>query len=298
MTILSTDDADLYYELHGEGPPLVLIHGASGTHLSWWQQVAELRYHYSCLIYDLRGYGRSRPKGDYDPGDGHQHYRDLARLIEHVGFGGEKVSLIGASLGTAPALYFAAEHPARVDKLVLVCGPGGAATPRITASWAERAERMRTRGQELARRIESGGPVIATPGVPPIRSRGEMERFAVAYHPYGPVGEAMHLDFPALTFLYAEIMASAEGPPTAKTIPVFASRPVTPVEATKLDFPVLVVGGTEDPLFAAAELTEVAALFPKGRCELFKGAGHLCYYERPRRFNDLVAAFLRGGGGR
>ena len=55
-----------------------------------------------------------------------------------------------------------------------------------------------------------------------IRSAGEMERFAVAYHPYGPVGEAMHLDFPALTFLYAEIMASSDGPPTAQTLP--ASR--------------------------------------------------------------------------
>jgi pimeloyl-ACP methyl ester carboxylesterase len=41
-------------------------------------------------------------------------------------------------------------------------------------------------------------------------------------------------------------------------------------------------------------LREVASLFPNGRCDLFKGAGHLAYYERPRRFNDLVMAFLRG----
>ena len=34
MTLLRTDDAELYYELHGDGPPLVLIHGASGTHLA------------------------------------------------------------------------------------------------------------------------------------------------------------------------------------------------------------------------------------------------------------------------
>lgn len=43
MSFLNVDGAELYYELHGEGPALVLIHGASGTHLSWWQQVAELR---------------------------------------------------------------------------------------------------------------------------------------------------------------------------------------------------------------------------------------------------------------
>lgn len=295
MTILSIDETDLYYELHGEGPPLVFIHGASGTHLSWWQQVAELRYYYSCLIYDLRGYGRSRPKKPYDAGDGHLLLRDLEALIEHVGFGGQKLNLMGSSLGTAPALHFAVEHPARMEKLVLVCGTGGAVTPRIAAAAAERRKRLEERQRELQARFKSGDAPISARGVPPVRSPGEKERFAVAYHPYGPVGEAMHLDFPALTFLYAEIMASAEGPPTAKVMPVFDSRPVTAQEAGKLDFPVLVIGGTEDPLFAAEELEEVAKMFPRGECNLFEGAGHLAYFERPRRFNDAVLAFLRAG---
>lgn len=289
MTILSAEGCELYYELHGEGPPLVLIHGASGTHLSWWQQVAELRHHFSCLIYDLRGYGRSRPNGDYDPGDGHAHVRDLERLIQQVGFEG-KVSLMGASLGSAPALQYAAEHPEQVDKLILACGPGCVSTPRIDAAWEERRKRMQARYKQLDK---PDAPSTMPKGVPPVRSPGEKERFAVAYHPYGPVGEAMHLDFPALTFLYAEIMASAGGPPTHSTFPVFSTRPVRAEQAKTLVFPVLVVGGTEDPLFAPAELEEVANLFPNGRCVLFKGAGHLAFYERPRRFNDLVLEFLR-----
>lgn len=289
MSILNVDGAELYYELHGEGPALVLIHGASGTHLSWWQQVAELRYHFSCLIYDLRGYGRSRPTGPYDAGDGNAHFHDLARLIEHVGFR-EKVSVMGASLGSAPALHYAAEHPDRIDKLILCCGPGCVSTPLIQAGWEERKKRMLARYKQVDA-TESPLPK----GIPPVRSPGEKERFATAYHPYGPVGEAMHLDFPALTFLYAEIMASAGGPPTPSTFPVFSARPVTREEAAALKFPVLVIGGTEDPLFSVAELEEVAALFPNGRCNLFKGAGHLAFYERPRRFNDAVIRFLKGG---
>ncbi|OGA56361.1 MAG: hypothetical protein A3G81_34365 [Betaproteobacteria bacterium RIFCSPLOWO2_12_FULL_65_14] len=289
MSILNVDGAELYYELHGEGPALVLIHGASGTHLSWWQQVAELRYHFSCLIYDLRGYGRSRPTGPYDAGDGNAHFHDLARLIEHVGFR-EKVSVMGASLGSAPALHYAAERPDRIDKLILCCGPGCVSTPLIQAGWEERKKRMLARYKQVDA-TESPLPK----GIPPVRSPGEKERFATAYHPYGPVGEAMHLDFPALTFLYAEIMASAGGPPTPSTFPVFSARPVTREEAAALKFPVLVIGGTEDPLFSVAELEEVAALFPNGRCNLFKGAGHLAFYERPRRFNDAVIRFLKGG---
>jgi len=89
-------------------------------------------------------------------------------------------------------------------------------------------------------------------------------------------------------------MASAGGPPTPQTFPVFSTRPVTAEDAACRGFPLLVVGGTEDPLFSVAELQEVASLFPNGRCELFKGAGHLAYYNRPRRFNVLVMAFLDG----
>ena len=288
MSFLTLDGVELYYELHGEGPPLVLIHGASGTHLSWWQQVAELRYHFSCLIYDLRGYGRSKPTGQYDPGDGNAHFRDLDQLIEHAGFGNTKVNVMGASLGSAPALHYAAEHPDRINKLILCCGPGCVSTPRIQAGWDERRKRMQARYKQVD---ASESPMPK--GVPPVRSPGEKERFAVAYHPYGPVGEAMHLDFPALTFLYAEIMASAGGPPTPSTFPVFSTRPVTGEEAAKLEFPLLVIGGTEDPLFPVAELEEVASLFPNGRATFFKGAGHLAFYERPRRFNDAVLEFLK-----
>jgi pimeloyl-ACP methyl ester carboxylesterase len=145
MTLLRTDDAELYYELHGDGPPLVLIHGASGTHLAWWQQVAELRHHFSCLIYDLRGYGRSRALAELDPADGEAHVRDLAALIDHTGLGREPLNLMGASLGSAPALRFAADHPDRIARLLLCCGPGCVSTPRIDQGWAERIARMQAR---------------------------------------------------------------------------------------------------------------------------------------------------------
>mgnify|MGYP006180470141 CR=1 FL=1 len=129
----------------------------------------------------------------------------------------------------------------RVARLILCCGPGNVSTPRLQAGWQERKERMQARYRQVD---ASASPLPK--GVPPVRSPGEKERFAAAYHPYGPVGEAMHLDFPALTFLYAEIMASAGGPPTPSTFPVFATRPVTEEEAAKLQFPVLVIGGTPE----------------------------------------------------
>jgi pimeloyl-ACP methyl ester carboxylesterase len=295
MSFLKLDGVDLYYELHGEGPPVVFIHGASGTHLSWWQQIAELRHHFSCLIYDQRGYGKSRPTGPYNVGDGRLLYNDLRSLIGHVGFGAEKVSVVGASLGTAPALHYAMEHRDRIDRLVLVCGVGGTVTPLISVGWEQRYSRMKARQQGLPTGQPQLGGASRRGRVPPIRSAGEFERFAVAYHPYGPVGQTMHMDSPAITFLYAEIMAMAGGPPTVETLPCFKSRPVTAEEASTVQFPVLVVGGTEDPLFPPPELEEVGRLFPQGRTNLFKGAGHAAYYERANRFNDLVLDFLKHG---
>jgi pimeloyl-ACP methyl ester carboxylesterase len=175
-----------------------------------------------------------------------------------------------------------------------VCGVGGVQTPLTIAGSEQRTARMKARQKE----IQSSQPSTVSVGtrrVPPVRSPGERERFAVAYHPYGPVGEAMHLDMPALGFLYAELMANTGAPPTVDLRPCLQARPVTPEEAATVDFPVLIVGGTEDSLYAPAEFEIAAGLFPKGRVNLFKGAGHAAYFERPRRFNDLVLDFLRDG---
>src|ERR1700733_8402191 len=110
MSLLRAHGVDLYYELHGDGPPVVFVHGASATHLTWWQQIAFMRHRFSCLIYDQRCFRLSRPSEPYDVGDGTLLYGDLSRLIEHVGFDREKINVIGASLGSAPALHFAMEH--------------------------------------------------------------------------------------------------------------------------------------------------------------------------------------------
>lgn len=291
MSFLNLDGVDLYYEMHGEGPPVVFIHGASGTHLIWWQQIAELRHHFTCLIFDQRGFGRSRPTRPYDVGDGHLLYQDLSALIDHVGLGAEKLSIIGASLGTGPALHYAMRHRDRMDKLALVCGAGGVRTSLTVAGSNERSARMKARQEELA----AVQPSVGARRVPPVRSPGEFERFAVAYHAYGPVGEAMHLDSPSLGFLYAELMANTGAPATLDLRRCFDANPVTAQDAASVEFPVLVVGGSEDQLFPPAQLAEVASVFPHGRLNLFKGAGHAAYFERARRFNDVMIAFLRDG---
>ncbi len=54
---VSLGEFELYYEVHGEGPPVVFAHGAGGTHLSWWQQIPVLSEHFRCVTFDHRGFG-------------------------------------------------------------------------------------------------------------------------------------------------------------------------------------------------------------------------------------------------
>ena len=95
MPFLALDGCDLYYELHGSGPPLVFAHGLGGNHLTWWQQVPHFQDRYTCVVFAQRGFGRSKVHaGEPDP---EAFADDLAALIDHLGF--EDVRLVAQSMG-------------------------------------------------------------------------------------------------------------------------------------------------------------------------------------------------------
>ena len=60
MPFVNTDNAKVYYETHGEGPPVVLAHGAGGNTLVWWQQIAHFARRHKVVAFDHRGWGRSQ----------------------------------------------------------------------------------------------------------------------------------------------------------------------------------------------------------------------------------------------
>ena len=60
MPFVNTDNAKIYYESHGEGSPIILAHGAGGNTLVWWQQIAHFAAGYKVVVFDHRGWGRSK----------------------------------------------------------------------------------------------------------------------------------------------------------------------------------------------------------------------------------------------
>ena len=109
------DGAELYYEKHGKGPPLFLVPGLGGDGRWWGENVATLAKHFTVVVHDHRGTGRSTlSRITYSV---EQMAGDALQLIDGLGF--DKVHWCGHSTGGAMGQVLAIEHAARIDRLVL-----------------------------------------------------------------------------------------------------------------------------------------------------------------------------------
>ena len=109
------DGADLYYEMTGSGPPLFLVPGLGGDGRFWQSNVAGLAQHFTVVVHDHRGTGRSTlSRIDYSV---EQMADDALQLIDGLGFA--KVHWCGHSTGGAMGQVLAIDHPGRIDRLVL-----------------------------------------------------------------------------------------------------------------------------------------------------------------------------------
>jgi haloacetate dehalogenase len=105
----------------GSGPPLLLLHGAPQSHISWRLVAPELAKHYTVIATDLRGYGDSSAP---DGGQEHENYakrvmaQDQVDVMRHFGF--EKFPVIGHDRGGRVAHRMVLDHPKTVTKLAVI----------------------------------------------------------------------------------------------------------------------------------------------------------------------------------
>lgn len=109
------NDIKINYQIRGEGEPLILIHGGSGSSMHWLYQVPELSKHYRVIVYDVRGHGKTdKPKQEYSI---ELFSEDLSELMNKLEI--DKAHIIGHSLGGMIAQQFALNFPNRILSLVL-----------------------------------------------------------------------------------------------------------------------------------------------------------------------------------
>ena len=119
----------MYYEVHGDGPPLLLLHGGAGSISSTW--IPSFAAQFRVIAIEQMGHGRTA-----DVADRPFHYHDMAEdtveLMRQLGI--ESASILGYSDGGIIGLDMAIHHPERVTKLA-VTGAAPMAIPRRTWSW-------------------------------------------------------------------------------------------------------------------------------------------------------------------
>jgi 3-oxoadipate enol-lactonase len=258
---------DLYYELHGEGPPLILVMGI-GYDSSLWTlaQVPVLSTQFQVILVDNRDAGRSskatRPYQIADMAD------DLAGLLDALGI--QRSHLLGLSMGGMIAQEFALQHSDRLNRLVLTgtgAGPARSAVdPTQIWSW-----------------VKANDPT------------GEV------------FGEQQFVSLFSTAFLRnhdavrdtAELLASNPYPmtPDAYRRQADAYRQFDALDRlAAITAPTLVVVGEQDLLTPPWIGRELAEGIPGARFEIIRGDGssHVVPIERPEEFNRLVLDFLSG----
>jgi pimeloyl-ACP methyl ester carboxylesterase len=107
----------MYYEIHGSGEPLVLLHGAFGSIDLWGPILTGLAEHHQVIAVELQGHGHTadiidRPLGYEQLAD------DVAGLLDHLGIA--QADVAGYSMGATTGLQLAMRHPEQVRKLVAI----------------------------------------------------------------------------------------------------------------------------------------------------------------------------------
>jgi pimeloyl-ACP methyl ester carboxylesterase len=140
MPTLDRNGVNIYYEVHGSGPALLLTHGFSATTEMWKPNIAALSRQYRLILWDMRGHGQSDSPDDRYRYSADLTVGDMDTLLDVCG---EKQAVLGGhSLGGFMSLAYHLLHPERVKALMLFDTGPGYKKDDARAGWNKRAEAM------------------------------------------------------------------------------------------------------------------------------------------------------------
>lgn len=283
MPSLTTPDGrELFYDTHGEGDLLLCHPGGPGFSGAYLGDLGGLNRSRTLVVLDPRGTGRSDPpvsEAAYALAD---YVADLRHAQEQLGV--DRIDVLGHSHGSLVALLYAAEHPDRVGKLVLVATGVRFDEPQVEAMEAAMQRRsgepwyddaLAALEEEQAGRFRDDaelGRIVARELPFYFAHYGENERAFVQHALEQPVHAAALRHFNAQEFL------------------TFDLRSALP----RVTAPTLVVAGEEDFILGPRACREVAEGIADARLELLTGVGHMPWVENPEAFTATVTDFLDG----
>jgi pimeloyl-ACP methyl ester carboxylesterase len=257
---LKSDGTELFYDVRGSGPPVVLLHPFPLNHHFWDKCAPLLEQRYKIVLPDLRGHG------DSAPGDGpaliEKHAQDVARLCDELGI--SKAVFAGVSIGGYILFEFWRQSRERVAALVLANTRAGAETAGGRANRQKSIESVQQRGpsqfiEELLPRLVSKTTLETRLDVVE-GARKMMSRMSVQ----GIVANLQGM------------MVRPDSIPTLKTINV----------------PTLIIAGEEDTATPLVEAEVMKSHIANSRLEVVPRAGHYAAFEQPEFAGKLLRSFL------
>jgi 2-succinyl-6-hydroxy-2,4-cyclohexadiene-1-carboxylate synthase len=249
------------HQYPGKGPPLVALHGFTGSGPDFAPLAATVGEHLCCP--DLPGHGLGAP----------DHPASWFSLAGAAGVlatwldGAPPVDLLGYSLGARTALQLALDHPGRVRRLILVGATAG------IASEDERAERRALDGARAARILSNGVPAFAAEWAahPLIASQS---RIAEPHHAR-----------------MAQRRRGNHGPGLAASLRGMGTGSMDPLwhRLATLPHPTTIIVGEGDSKYRALA-QQMGAAIPRAAVHIVPGAGHAAHLERPDRVAPLIHA--------
>ncbi len=248
------------FSVEGDGPPLILIHGIGASRHSWDGLIRQLRAHFRCISYDLRGHGLSPiPAPPYTLDDLVEDLEALRREL-HL----EKAHLAGHSLGGMIGPAYARRYPQRVLSLGLYS----------TAAFRTEDDSARVRAVVAAMRSEGIAPVLET-----LKDRWFTPEFAVRSQELIRRRMQQVLDTDKDVFLSVfDIYAGTEMAPWLHEI----------------RHPSLVLTGENDGGCNPRLNRQIAAALPHSELVILPQLRHAILLEAPEVVAEPVLQFLRG----
>ncbi len=268
MPYADAPGAHLYYEVHGDGEPLLLHPGFGCTVEIYWKNTPELAKHFRVIVLDPRGAGRSTV-GDAASTTPKTYADDAAAVLDAEGIASAHV--FGTSFGGFMAQHVALEHPQRVRRLVLAC--------------------------------TSAGGVQHVP--PPLEN---MLKFNAASDITDPVAAVRSTYFLNYSDAYvathdSEIVEHAIADTELRSTPEGRATQLAAVLAhdthallRDISNPTFVAHGTDDGTVPVENGRILAAGIPGAKLKLYPGGRHLFFKECATELNADIVAFLQAGG--
>jgi pimeloyl-ACP methyl ester carboxylesterase len=264
MPKVKAGDISMYYEIHGEGEPLVFIDGRNMCHELLYKHVPVFAREYKVISYDNRGVGKSdKPQVPYSL---EMMAKDLAGLLDAIGI--KKAHFMGYSMGARIAEEMALSYPERVISLILVC----------PVTWsAELNNQLPLPTVEVRMR--------QVPPPPEEKARGFLA---------GVLSEEFINNNRQLIEKLVKIIKNGYGPPHAQNWHAYASDTYDNYQRLpQINAPTLIIAGSGDRTASLDNIDILKERIPGSALTIMDKMPHFLMWEGFDDFNRVMLDFLR-----